>query len=62
MPERKWYDSTWALVLLLLFCSPVGFVLLWRKPWKTATKVIITAAVLVVLIAGLASGSPNSRR
>jgi len=37
--EKKWYDHTWVVVLLLFFFMPIGLYALWKnnylsKDWK----------------------------
>jgi hypothetical protein len=59
--RTAWYDQTWVLVLSLLFCFPIGLVLLWRRPTlKRGAKIGITVAVAaLVILGGVASATSN---
>ena len=54
--QTPWYERTWVLALSLLFCFPIGLILLWvNKRFTPTTKIIVTAVVLAIaLIAGIA--------
>ena len=54
--QTPWYERTWVLALSLLFCFPIGLILLWvNKRFTPTTKIIVTAVVLALaLIAGIA--------
>lgn len=59
-----WYRRSWVIVLTLVLVFPVGIVLMWsRKPgWGARAQWIVTglvAAVVIVVIAAGASGSPS---
>ena len=53
--ERKWYQRTWAIILILWFFFPVGLYLMWRHAswggrWKwsvTGFAVVITALTIL---------------
>jgi host cell surface-exposed lipoprotein/uncharacterized protein DUF2510 len=59
--QAAWYDQTWVLVLSLLFCFPIGLVLLWRRPTlKRGAKIGITVAIgLLAILGGVASATSN---
>ena len=49
--KTKWYYSTSAVVIGLLFLGPFALPLVWRNPkYEVITKVIITIVVIVVTI------------
>ena len=49
--KTKWYHSTSAVVIGLLFLGPFALPLVWRNPkYEVITKVIITIVVIVVTI------------
>jgi hypothetical protein len=58
-PE-PWYRAWWAIALGLLFCFPVGLVLLWtsRKPMGAKVGLSIATALLVV-VAMISSGTSS---
>ncbi len=58
-PE-PWYHAWWAIALGLLFCFPVGLVLLWtsRKPMGAKVGLSIATALLVV-VAMISSGTSS---
>ena len=50
--NSKWYESKWLVILLLIVFFPVGLYVLWRKSqFSTKTKVILTAVVVMSLLA-----------
>lgn len=50
-PMTKWYYSTSAIVIGLLFLGPLALPLVWRSPrYKVITKAIITVVVIVATI------------
>jgi hypothetical protein len=56
---EPWYRRTVFIVLLLIFCFPVGLVLLWLRPdWSVRRRGVITAVVGIVVIIALATPSP----
>jgi len=45
------YARTWFIVVFLLFCFPVGLILMWAKsPWGTGVKVGVTIVVCFFVI------------
>jgi micrococcal nuclease len=60
--KRSWHQRTWVIVTLLLFCGPVGLVLLWlRSDWPVKTRGIVTAAVVgFLLLVILTPDEPHS--
>lgn len=52
--EKKFYEKTWFIVLMLILFFPVGLVLVWtNKHWGQKGKIIATVIVAVVLLLGL---------
>jgi hypothetical protein len=48
---KPWYTQPWATWVALVFCMPLGWVLLWRyQKWGNGVKAAITVASLVFLI------------
>ncbi|MDR0462665.1 MAG: zinc ribbon domain-containing protein [Pseudomonadales bacterium] len=48
-PPQKWYKETWGIVLSLIFCFPVGLVLMWLyTKWDKKVKIAITAVFLII--------------
>jgi hypothetical protein len=53
---EPWHRRTVYIVLLLIFCFPVGLVLLWlRNDWSVRRRGIVTAAVGIAVIIALPS-------
>ncbi len=47
--DKKWYEDTfWIIVLLVLFW-PVGIVLCWRSSWPLWAKIIATVAIAILV-------------
>lgn len=50
-PKTKWYFSTSAIVIALLCFGPLALPLVWLNPrYRTVTKVVVTAVVIVLTI------------
>lgn len=50
-PKAKWYFSTPAVVIALLCLGPLALPLVWLNPrYRTVTKVVVTAVVIVLTI------------
>ena len=58
-PRRRGVP-TWAVVLASLFCFPVGVVLTWLTAWTTRTKVIVSAVVTGLWVAGIVATAINT--
>ncbi len=58
MHARPWWQHPAVVVGSLLFCFPVGLVLVWLTPWRPAVKVGITG-LLVVLVVAAGRTSPE---
>ena len=49
--EKKIYQKTWFIILLLIIFWPVGLFLMWKyADWKKAVKIVITVLVAVCMI------------
>lgn len=52
--NKKWYQKTWAIVLLLVFFFPVGLFLMWKfTNWNKKLKWGITAFFIIMFIIGM---------
>lgn len=50
-PKTKWCFSTSAIVIALLCLGPLALPFVWLNPrYRTATKVVVTAVVIVLTI------------
>ncbi|MBN2212110.1 MAG: hypothetical protein JW709_12000 [Sedimentisphaerales bacterium] len=50
-PRTKWYYSTSAVVIGLLFLGPLALPLVWCNPrYKITTRIVVTIIVIVVTI------------
>ena len=59
--KSKWYQKTWAIVLLLIFFFPIGLFLMWKYgKWKRIHKVIVTVLVALVVIGSVSSNPSTS--
>ncbi|NFE94543.1 hypothetical protein [Clostridium botulinum] len=58
----KWYEKTWVIILFLIFFFPVGLYLVWKhSEFNKKTKIIITAAILVIALIGGGSNSQTPK-
>jgi hypothetical protein len=58
--SMKWYQKSWAAVLLLIFFFPVGLFLMWKyQPWKKGVKIAVTA-LFAVMVIGSAANQNNT--
>jgi hypothetical protein len=58
---RRGQMPTWAAILGLVFCIPLGLVMVGLTPWKVNTKVVVAGAAIVAWIAiGSAIGHSGS--
>jgi hypothetical protein len=58
------HRQPWFTVLMLVFCSPIGLVLMWlyQTKWNVTVKSVITAAISILLIISIAtSGKPTDQ-
>ena len=55
----EWYKQTWFTVVSLLFCFPVGLVLMWmyQKKWNIVVKSIVSGLFAIAVIANANSPS-----
>lgn len=48
---KKWYQSTWFIILMLFLFWPVGMYLMWKHAdWGKAAKIIVTVAISVIVV------------
>lgn len=53
LKKNKFYNETWFLILMLIFCAPVGIVILWlnkRSEFNKRDKYILTGIFSMVFI------------
>ncbi|WP_374713197.1 DUF4352 domain-containing protein [Symbiobacterium terraclitae] len=56
-PVVRWYHRKWIVVLMLLFCFPVGLVLLWTSPvTRLSGRIVWTTVIALVLLMQLGGG------
>ena len=57
--KKKWYQSTPAIIALIIFFFPVGLFLMWKYAgWNKIVKIVVTGIYALVVI-GIASPSSN---
>ena len=57
----RWYQKTWATVLLLFLFAPVGIFLLWKyQNWSNTAKIVLTCFFGLIFIAILSPSSEGS--
>lgn len=58
----KWYQKTWAIVLLLIIFFPIGLFLMWKyAKWNNKTKWVVTGIFATFLLLSNSSKSkPNT--
>ena len=55
--EKKWYQRTWVIALLLYFCWPVGLYLMWKHAtWSQKVKKGVTIVMVGLVIIGMVIG------
>lgn len=55
--SKKWYKSTWAILVLLVLFFPAGLFLMWRySKWNSKVKWIVSGIFGLLLITTFASG------
>lgn len=55
--NRKWYQKSVFIILLLFLFFPAGLFLMWKySDWKKAVKIAVTVIVAVVFLASLSDG------
>lgn len=56
-PVVRWYHRKWFVVLMLLFCFPVGLVLLWTSPvTRLSGRIVWTTVIALALLVQLGGG------
>lgn len=60
--SEKFYQTQWFLWIMLLFCLPIGLILLWavNKSYKKSTKIIITIVFALLSLIFLPSSNDES--
>ena len=59
MKQRKWYQTQWFTILMLIFVFPVGLFLMWKyQPWGKWIKIIVTVVVLIMFMINF----PNNKQ
>lgn len=59
--KKKWYQTSWATILFLIFFFPVGLFLMWKYTgWPKVTKWVVTG-VFAFFILVSAFGSDSSK-
>lgn len=49
--EKKWYQRTGGVILLLLLCFPIGIYMMWKyADWKKGIKIAISVLFGLFLI------------
>jgi hypothetical protein len=55
-----WYAQTWFVILALLFCFPIGVVLVWLTSWQRGMKIAVTGIVAALFVFGVISSATSS--
>ena len=61
IPSQDWYRHTWVIVVALIVFFPVGLALMWISGWKTPTKIVVSAAFVVLAVLGAITSKPVSK-
>jgi hypothetical protein len=60
-PGRRGQMPTWAAIAGLVFCVPLGLVMVGLTPWKVTTKVVVAGVAILAWIALIAAmGHPST--
>lgn len=55
-----WYELTWAIVVLLVFCFPIGLILVWMNSRFTQkTKIVVTGIVVALFAIGAVASAAS---
>ena len=59
--KNKWYQQTWAIILLLILFFPVGLFLMWKYAgWNKIVKGIITGIFVILIIGSMGKDSTSN--
>ncbi len=59
--KSKWYQTSWAAILFLVFFFPVGLFLMWKyTKWPKVAKWVITGFFGLIIIVRVVSDSPET--
>ncbi len=59
--KSKWYQTSWAAILFLLFFFPVGLFIMWKYTgWPKVAKYVVTGFFGLVILAGAFTDSPET--
>lgn len=59
--KRKWYQTNWGVILLLVLFFPAGLFLMWKYTnWHKYAKIGITGFFVLMLLAGSSSQDKNT--
>jgi len=59
----KWYQKTWAIILMLYLFFPVGLYLMWKhSKWSSKVKKIVTGVFAVVCVAVIINGNSTNNQ
>lgn len=57
----RWYQTSWAAILLLIFFFPVGLFLMWKyTKWPKPAKWVVSAVFGLFLLIGVFTDSPET--
>ena len=57
LPQKKFYQKTWFIVLLLILFWPVGLFLMWKyADWSKIAKIVVTVIIGLLTVIGFATG------
>lgn len=61
MNNKKWYQKSWGIILMLILFFPVGIFLMWKySDWNKIIKIIITAILAMFFLIGMVSEDPET--
>lgn len=54
MNNKKWYQKSWGIILMIILFFPVGIFLMWKySNWNKIIKIIITATFAMFFLIGM---------
>lgn len=57
----KWYQRTWAIILLLIIFFPVGLFLMWKySNWSKIAKGVVTGFFALILVSNMITGGSKN--
>ena len=58
--EKKFYEKTWFIILMLIFIFPLGLFLMWKyASWNKVAKIILTVILSILFIIGISGSAGN---